>query len=192
MKTAQRGKAKAKKTISAGQQRPSENGYAMAVVIRNVPPGHDWGWYSREDPRMHLQTVDDKHRNLYKVWLEATGQRVLEPAGKIPAKILKKLAAHLARWRDSVEAQWVNLMIRLGWLRCIFRNPIITLTAYPALPHRFDRTIDIADDFAPEFVARLGPNDVRLNDEFAVIELEPQRPEGQRLWISLPEVLWPK
>src|ERR1022692_1949001 len=30
----------------------------MTVILRGLPKGFDWGWYSREDPRMHLQIVD--------------------------------------------------------------------------------------------------------------------------------------
>jgi len=46
----------------------------MAVIIRNVPPTYNWGWFSREDPRMHVQTVDRVHLHLnYKIWLEREG-----------------------------------------------------------------------------------------------------------------------
>src|SRR5262245_2313610 len=191
MKTATR-KSRAAKRKAAPSRPSMPNGDVMPVIVRDVPPGYDWGWYSREDPRMHLQTVDERHRNVYKVWLEANGKRVFQPAGSIPPKILKKLQTHLVRWRDSGEAQWVTLMICYGWLRCTVRKPVITLTAYPGFPHRFERSVDLSEEFAPEFVARLSPSDVRLNDEYAVIEFEPHRPEGQRMWISLPEVLWPK
>src|SRR5215471_9965240 len=74
-------------------------GDSLAVILRDVPGGYNWGWYSREDSRMHLQTVDDVHRNLYKVWLEKKGTRTFEPAGTIPAKVLKKLQSEIARLR---------------------------------------------------------------------------------------------
>jgi hypothetical protein len=61
------------------------------VILRNVPAGYHWGWYSREDQRMHLQTVDSKHSNQYKVWLERDGKRAFEPETAIPAKVLKAL-----------------------------------------------------------------------------------------------------
>jgi hypothetical protein len=196
MKASRRGKANGGRgesnTAVAEPRPPSQREAPMAVVVRDVPPGFDWGFYSREDPRMHLQTVSRKQREEYKVWLEAKGKPVFEPDSPIPAKVLKKLQAEVTRRRPGIEADWVSLMIQHGWLRCQFRKPVITLTAYPGYGHRFERTIDIAEEFAPEFVARLGPNDVRLNDEYAVIEFEPHRPEGKRLWISLPEVLWPR
>jgi len=37
----------------------------MPAILRDVPSGHKWGWYSREDQRMHLQSVDGKYK--YKV-----------------------------------------------------------------------------------------------------------------------------
>ena len=51
----------------------------MPVIIRNVPPGFNWGWYSREDPCMHVQTLDGPE---YKIWLEEAGKRVFEPVGR--------------------------------------------------------------------------------------------------------------
>src|SRR5262245_41133279 len=74
--------------------RSSRSGTAMPNIIRDVPPGHNWGWYSREDPRMHIQSTDGLHD--YKVWLETRGQRGFEPEGKIPAKILKALQKEVA------------------------------------------------------------------------------------------------
>src|SRR5438128_8817879 len=84
---------------------------AMAAILRDVPPGYHWGWFSREDPRMHLQTVDEQHRSEYKVWLETKGKRVFEPATAMPAKIRKRLEAETRRRRASVETKWVKLMI---------------------------------------------------------------------------------
>src|SRR5712664_3177833 len=103
----------------------------MAIVLHDVPAGHNWGWYAREEPRMHLQTVDRKHQNLYKIWLEAKGKRVLEPAGPIPTAVLKKLKNEIARRRGSVEAEWVHFMIKLGWLVHVVKGPYLTLQAYP-------------------------------------------------------------
>src|SRR4051812_31009476 len=65
----------------------------MPAILRDVPPGFNWGWYSREDPRMHLQTVDAEHQGDHKVWLEARGRRVFEPAMKIPSRVLKEIRA---------------------------------------------------------------------------------------------------
>ena len=163
----------------------------MAVILRDVPPGYDWGWFSREDPRMHIQVVDRKHIHLnYKVWLEAPGRRVVEPAGDIPSKIFKKLRAELDFKQPSIEAEWVSLMIDLGWLRHAVRGTLVTLIAYPNTPNRFERTIDLRDYLAPEFAAQIRPQDVGLNSEYAVVELWPHRAEGNRPWIQIPPILW--
>ena len=163
----------------------------MPVILRNVPAGYNWGWYSREDPRMHLQVVDDQHKRLnYRIWLEARGTRVFEPVGEIPAKVLKKLQPEVESWRPTIEAKWTNMMIRKQWLTLTLRGAVITLVAYPNTPNRFVRTIDLNQHFAPEFASKVRPEDVRLNDEFAVVEFWPDRPELDRDWIDLTPVLW--
>src|SRR5271156_613578 len=78
----------------------------MSIVIRNVPKGYNWGWYSREDPRMHLQTVDWKHH--YKIWLEDNGKRIFEPVGAIPSAVLKKLTEEVSAHRTFVEDNWAR------------------------------------------------------------------------------------
>ena len=61
---------------------------AMPKIVRDTPPGYDWGWYSSEDFRMHLQGIGKKHMPHYKVWLERGGKAVFEPEGKIPREVL--------------------------------------------------------------------------------------------------------
>lgn len=163
----------------------------MAVVLRNVPPGYHWGWFSREDQRMHLQVVDEQHRRLkYKVWLEAKGRRAFEPEGTIPPKLLKSLKTQVEHWLPTIEAKWVNLMIKQGWLRHAVRGPIVTLIAYANTPNRFERVIDLREYLAPEFAARIQPQDVALNDEFAVVALYATKPETDQPWIQIPPILW--
>ena len=163
----------------------------MPVILRNVPAGYDWGWFSREDPRMHLQVIDPQHQHLhYRVWLEAKGMRVFHPNDEIPAKVLKRLQPEVEFQRPSIEAKWIILMIRQQWLTCVARGPVLTLTAYPNTPNRFVRTIDLNEYLAPEFASKVKPENVRLNDEFAVVELWPDRPEPDRYWINLSPILW--
>ena len=62
---------------------------ALLHVISRLEAALDFSeegyeFISREDARMHLQTVDLKHLSDYKVWLERDGKRVIEPAGTIP------------------------------------------------------------------------------------------------------------
>lgn len=117
---------------------------AMAVVIRGVPPGYNWGWFSRKDQRMHLQVVDDEHSHLhYKVWLERRGRRIFEPDGKIPNKILRKLKAKVQSERERIENKWTVFMIQQGWLRAELSGRVVVLTAYPGGHNRFTRRIDL-------------------------------------------------
>jgi hypothetical protein len=139
---------------------------------------------------MHLQPVDQEHRNLYKVWLEARGKRVFVPAGDIPAKVRKKLEAEVTRRRASIEAKWTKVMLDQGWLTCEVRGTLIVLTAYPHTPNRFERYVECTDAMSAELAARFRPPDVRLNFEFAALEFFPNRPEDERPWLSLPEIIW--
>src|SRR5712664_2320771 len=87
-----------KTSVAKRQARP------MAVLIRDRPPTFDWGWFSREDPRMHIQTVDKDHRHLHhKVWLENKGRRIVQPEPGIPAKVLKVLQEEIAKQRGRIE-----------------------------------------------------------------------------------------
>ena len=120
---------------------------AMAVVLRNVA-GHNWGWFSREDPRMHLQTVDDQTRSGHdsaKVWLEKRGKRICQPAaGKVD---LRKLSQEVQAERRNIETRWIAFMIRNGWLRAELDGHTVTLTAYPSSHNSFKRTIDLREEF---------------------------------------------
>jgi hypothetical protein len=171
----------------------------MTVILRGVPKGMDWGWYSREDPRMHLQVVDDKNPGRYKVWLERDGERVFEPAGKIPGKTLKALEAEVKSLRRYIEARWTNLMIANGWVRFNMRGREVTVTAYADFPGaRFTRTFDIADYFWGHYdpasqmkdKTPITPDDLVLNKEMAAIEVFPQKDESLRHHIFLPTILW--
>lgn len=140
---------------------------AMAKVVPNTPPGYDWGWFSREDPRMHLQTVDQEHRNLHKVWLEDRGRRVFEPVGEIPAKVRSALEAKVRTRRDSIESYWIELMIKKGWLTYRLDGGSIVLTAYPSYPIRFERKVEIARAFGNEALA--DPTKFELNPSEATL-----------------------
>jgi hypothetical protein len=171
----------------------------MTVILRGVPKGFDWSWYSREDPRMHLQIVNGKNPGRYKVWLERDGIRIFEPVGKIPGKTLKALEAEVKTLRRHVESRWTNLMIDNGWLRFSMRGREVTLTAYPAFPGaRFTRTFDIADYFPARYDPKsqikdktpIKPDDLVFNEQMAAIEVWPQREESLRHHIFLPTLLW--
>ena len=104
--------------IDNGSTRRARARRDMAIIIRDRPPTYDWGWFSREEPRMHLQTVDKDHRRLhFKIWLEKAGRRVFEPEPGIPAKILKVVQAEILQQRDRIEAYWASFMVKNDWLK---------------------------------------------------------------------------
>jgi len=170
-------------------KRPKQD---MAVIIRNVPPTYNWGWFSREDPRMHVQTVDREPRDLhYKVWLEKQGRRVFEPEPGIPAKVLKALEKVVVKERERVDAEWATFMINKGWLRARLAGGIITIIAYPDTPNHFERTIAVSELIGNESIAeKLTQSDIAFNAEFAFLELYPQLREGQRIHEPLERILW--
>ncbi len=172
------------------KQTRREDQPAMAVVLRDVPPGYNWGWYSREDPRMHLQTVNRKLRDQYKVWLERGGRRVFEVDGKVPAKVLKRLEAEVGGRRSYVEGWWVEFMMEQDWLDLKVAGSKVVLTAYANTPNRFTRTFDLRDYFRLETVEQIKPEDVVLSGEMAAVEIWPKRPEERRHHIRLSAVLW--
>jgi|LSQX01.3.fsa_nt_gb hypothetical protein len=166
---------------------------AMAVILRNVPPSYNWGFYSREEPRMHLQVVDPQHRRLgYKVWLEERGRRVFLPLPGIPAKVLKSLQQEVSvsRRRDGIEHEWVDLMIQKQWLSVRLEWPLIRIFAYPGTPNAFERQLNLLADFSEEFARIITPEDVVLNEELACLELLPDRHESRRPHIRLQPILW--
>lgn len=162
---------------------------AMPAIIRNIPPGHSWGWYSREDPRMHLQLLGKGY--VYKTWLEEKGKRVFVPDGKIPAKILKSLGKEVEVNRRPIEDLWVRFMLDNGWLGLHVALPQVTLVAYPNTPNKFVRKIDVAKWFTREQLATLGQENITLDREMAAIRFWSDRSEEQVPYdVRISSLLW--
>jgi hypothetical protein len=188
MPDSNRTKRLAKELVAGSRQ-------AMAVIVRNVPPSYNWGWYSREDQRMHLQSVDAKHRMLgYKVWLESKGKRVFEPEPGIPSKVLEPLRDILAtRERLRVEVKWVAFMLDNHWLSLRVEGMLITITAYPKTHNQFVRSLDIRSIIRnPEYSKLVKPDQVSFNREILCLEVAvlPTDDEGRRHHLPLDEILW--
>ena len=164
----------------------------MTVLIRDKPPTYDWGWFSREDQRMHLQAVDKNHWDLhYKVWLEKKGKKVFEPEPGIPAKVLKVFQSEATRRRGMIETYWIIFMIENDWLRAKLVGDTIFLYAYPDTPNHFERTIQLSEIIPnKEVAAMVTPQDVVLNKEFGMLELFPKRNEAARPHVRLEDILW--
>jgi hypothetical protein len=160
----------------------------VPVIIRNVPSGHDWGWYSREDQRMHLQTLDEVPS--FKVWLEEKGRRVFEAAGKVPPKLLKPLRDFLAEHRQAVEDKWVRLMLDKHWLHLHVALPKLTLVAYPNTPTKFTREINLTTWLDERQLKSLRPEFIDLNREMAALRLWTDRPDEDTYDVRLSRLLW--
>jgi hypothetical protein len=119
---------------------------AMPTLIRNVA-GHNWGWFSQEDQRMHLQTVEAEARsgpNKAKIWLESKGKRIFELAtGDISGPDLKRLKAKVDSERSILEAKWISLMIHHEWIKAELEGHIVVVTAYPNTHNKFSRKLDL-------------------------------------------------
>jgi hypothetical protein len=127
---------------------------AMAVIFQNVGK-HDWGFFSREDKRMHLQTVDAKSsvgRNKTKVWLEERGKRTFELAlGSLDGKQLKALERERKTEQEYLETKWIQLMLSKDWLTAKLTGSTITLTAYPGDHNSFHRKIDLRKEYPGQY-----------------------------------------
>ncbi len=160
----------------------------MPAILRNVPAGHKWGWYSREDQRMHIQSVDEQHD--YKVWLEEKGKKAFEPVGRIPAKVLKALKEVVEAKRQFISDNWVRLMLAKGWLDLHVAMPKLTLVAYPNNPNKFSRVIDLTTWLTLQQLQTLTPEIIELNREMAALRLWTNRPEEQAYDVRLSRLLW--
>ncbi len=165
---------------------------AMTVLIRDVPPTYNWGWFAREEPRMHLQVMDKVHGYLhYKVWLEDKTRRVIQPAAPVPPKVFKALQSEIAKQRERIETYWIIFMIKNGWLKVRLKHGLITILAYPHTPNHFERTLPLSEVIPNEEVAReVTPQDVTLNEEYGMLEIFPKKEEAARDHVRLENILW--
>lgn len=172
----------------------------MATILKGVPKGFDWGWFSREDPRMHLQVIDDEHKHLhYKVWLENRGRRIFEPEGSVPGKVLQALRAKLESERERIEILWTGLMVQCKWIAAALHGTIVTLTAYPKVPgSRFTRAVDLKEHlpgiYDPSYPVypkeEIRPEDIFIRRDPLALGIWPKKSEEEQVHIGLPEILW--
>lgn len=114
----------------------------MTTLLRNVA-SRNWGWYSNEEPRMHIQTLDQKSGKI-KVWLENKGERTFELAeGKISKKELADLQREVARERDYLDTRWVDFLLSQQWLEVTVANGVAKLLIYPGTHNEYTRTLDL-------------------------------------------------
>lgn len=170
---------------------------AMSVVLPQVVH-HDWGWWSSDHQRMHIQTVDKKSQvgpNVIHVWLENKGVRTfqVEPkdVGKLSSREVKTLHAAVDRWRGMIEGMWTAWIIDKHWIKFRLVGDIITLTVYTALDS-FQRQISIRQDIglAEPYAAKITQDDLMLDPDHAALVLRRHAPPGRQIHVALPDILW--
>lgn len=170
----------------------------VAVKIRNVA-GHNWGWFSDEDERMHLQTVEEDARtgsNEAKVWLETKGRRCFKFAllGKVKSPEWEKLKAKVDAERKVLEAQWVAFMIWHDWLKTDLKGSVVTLTAYPGTHNSYTKTFDLRTRFpgaylyAPKWDEK--PPKLDFDKEHGMLAVGYQSNLDDRMHIELSDILF--
>ena len=160
---------------------------AMATLIRGLD-GHDWGFWSNEEGRFHIQTVEpgaETGPKAVKFFLEDRGVRTIELAyGK--ANLAKVKARILADW-PVLEEKWITLMVHRGWVRASLNDgDKIIVEAYPGTSGSFTRTLDLRQILAGLFdpgmtgTRPIEPKDVTINVELDAVEIWPHLPEADR------------
>ena len=168
---------------------------AMAVMSRNVA-GHNWGWFSREDQRMHIQTVEDDARegpNKAKAWLENRGRRTFERAvvGKLDGKDWKKLEAKVRAERNVLESCWVHFMISNKWLNADLNGSVVTITAYSSKHNNFTRTIDLRRIYPGAYPRwDTTPPTVDFDEEHGLLRVGTEENADHRNHVELSEFLF--
>jgi len=126
---------------------------------------------------MHLQTVEEGARtgpNKAKVWLEDRGKRICSLAeGKLSGTGLKKLQAKIKAERPNIESRWINFMIKNRWLKAEREGSIVKLTAYPSSHNKYERKIDLREEFPGSYDGPRSwdttPPNVDLDEEHAAL-----------------------
>jgi hypothetical protein len=171
---------------------------SMSVYIRNVA-NHNWGWFSNEDQRMHIQTVDQKSikgPTKIRIWLETKGKRTFEVStGNLSPSDLKKLRAEVESQRDYLEIQWSAFMITNKWVTINLIGSVITITAYPNSHNKFIRKLDLREEFPGAYYNGSGSWDRKkifasLDAEHEAIAVGPQEEMDLRIHIRLDRILW--
>lgn len=170
---------------------------AMARLIRRLAE-HDWGFWSDEEQRFHIQTVDEDAQDgpqAVKFWLENRGVRTFELAyGKTRLAEVRRRV--FAEW-NFLESRWISLMISRGWVRAHLKDgDKIIVQAYPGTTGSFTRTIDLRTVLAGHFTPHvreaqpIGAKDVVINRELRAVEIWPDLPESERHHFPLIKLLF--
>lgn len=89
-----------------------------------------------------------------------------------------------------VEDNWARFMLANGWLALHVALPKLTLVAYPNMPTKFTRVIDLTTWLDQKALATLTPDIIELNRDMASLRLWTNRPEEQTFDARLSRLLW--
>jgi hypothetical protein len=169
----------------------------MSVVLPQVVR-HDWGWWSSDHQRMHIQTVDKKSQtgpNVIHVWLENMGVRTFQvdtkDADKLSRHEVQTLRDTVAHWRGMIEGMWTAWVIEKNWLTYSLVDDLITLSVY-TVHNSFQRQLSIRQDIglAESYAANITQDDLKLDPDHAALVLRRHAPPGRQIHVALPDVLW--
>ncbi len=164
----------------------------MPIFFDGLVAGRRWGFYSPMVNPMHIEQMGFRYPSqpwrdkLHRVWLERVGKRVIEPDGRIDARVMVPLRKAIEEDRKTIERAWLEGVMPSGRFRVDPVTGMAVLHVYPGTPEAFRRSLDLTTRTAdPEGYA---PGNWRV--EFGVLRLGTQRPYRRRKRIYLPDIVW--
>ena len=103
---------------------------------------------------------------------------------------MKRLESEIRKRRRHIDGRWARFMIENNWLQIHVALPEVVLIAYPDLPGKFTRKVNLQDWFRPETCAKIGPEDVFLTAEMGALSVFKDVPEDLRHDFDLSRILW--
>ncbi len=96
----------------------------MAMLIRELPRGCVWGFFTEQRRWMNLTQIEswlpvNTPRNKllrFVIRLERDGHWCFEPQTPLSPALTRRLRARFDRHRADIEAAWVHYLIARGWL----------------------------------------------------------------------------
>jgi len=160
--------------------------------------GFNWGWFSREDERMHIQVVGRQPEADLGFWLETRGTKVFEPRNEVTRKLTSKdkgeILAKLRQERVHVEEEWASLMIQKDWISARLDGTDLKVVAYPGTPGSFKRIVDLRKEFPGIYVKGNGPpvdsEGIRFDSDKVSVVLNGNRHERKHIYLPLLDFLW--
>jgi hypothetical protein len=163
---------------------------AMPKIVPNVAK-IDWGFYSENETRMHLQALGDAPK--FKVWLEQNNKRCFIDAGDVPMKrgMFNELKTAVVPDRYRIDNFWFAMQIDLGHVKLekFERDFKVKLTLYPGTNHANVKTLLLNKLKTFPDAADMMKH-VALDASMAAISFGTHRPAERRYDLYLPDIFW--